>query len=106
MLLAVPAMVRIAASISGADSSGTLIFVIFSACARVMVPTLSMLGIDDILSLSRGFLIMNVVGGVFMIKVKLLSAKVVIITGIGRSVSIFWVCALKALQNSIILRPR
>src|SRR5215475_13905579 len=28
------------------------------------------------------------------------------ITGIGMPFSIFWVCALKALQNSMMLRPR
>src|SRR5690625_2090653 len=99
-------MVRNAASISAAVRSGSLVLAISSACARVRVPTLSMLGTEDALSMPRAFLIKIVAGGVFMTTVKLLSAKAVIITGIGRPGSIFWVCALKALQNSIILRPR
>jgi hypothetical protein len=52
------------------------------------------------------FLISTVAGGVFMMKVKLLSANAVITTGIGRPGSMPWVLALNALQNSMMFRPR
>ena len=45
-------------------------------------------------------------GGDLMTKVKLLSAKAVITTGNGRPGSIPWVCALNALQNSMMFKPR
>ena len=41
-----------------------------------------------------------------MMNVKLLSAYAVITTGSGRPGSTFCVCALNALQNSMMLRPR
>ena len=41
-----------------------------------------------------------------MMKVKLLSANAVMVTGIGMPGSMPWVCALNALQNSMMLRPR
>src|SRR5690625_3308690 len=98
MLRAVPAMVRNAASISAAVRSGSLVLAISSACARVRVSTLSLLGSDDALSMPRAFLIKIVAGGVFLSQVKLLSAKAVIITGIDRPGSILWDCAVKALE--------
>ena len=52
------------------------------------------------------FLISTVVGGVLMMKLKLLSAYAVITTGNGRPGSTFCVCALNALQNSMMFRPR
>jgi hypothetical protein len=52
------------------------------------------------------FLISTVVGGVLMMKLKLLSAKAVITTGSGRPGSTFCVWALNALQNSMMFRPR
>jgi hypothetical protein len=58
------------------------------------------------LSIFAAFLMSTVAGGVFMMKVKLLSAYAVITTGTGRPGSIFEVCALNALQNSMMLRPR
>src|SRR6266581_5366149 len=51
-------------------------------------------------------MISTVAGGVFMMNVKLLSAKAVMTTGIGRPGSSFCVCALNALQNSMMFRPR
>ena len=51
-------------------------------------------------------MIRTVAGGVFITNVKLLSANAVITTGIGRPGSIFCVCALNALQNSMMFRPR
>ncbi len=52
------------------------------------------------------FLIRIVAGGVFITKVKDLSAKAVITTGIGRPGSTPCVWALNALQNSMMFRPR
>ena len=45
-------------------------------------------------------------GGVLMMKVKLLSANAVITTGSGSPGSTPCVCALNALQNSMMFRPR
>src|SRR5512139_4351377 len=52
------------------------------------------------------FLIRMVAGGVFITKVKLLSANAVITTGIGRPGSTPCVWALNDLQNSMMFRPR
>src|SRR3954469_284064 len=106
MLRALPAIVRTAASMSDAVRSGILVLAISSACARVILPTLSECGVFEPLSIFAAFLIRIDAGGVFMMKVKLLSAKAVITTGIGRPGSSFCVAALKALQNSMMLRPR
>src|SRR6185503_2378384 len=103
---ALPATMRIAASRSPAFRSGILVFAISSTCLRVILPTLSVCGrwLPD--SMPAAFLISTVVGGVLMMKLKLLSAYAVITTGSGRPGSTFWVCALNALQNSMMLRPR
>src|SRR6185437_2954537 len=106
MLRALPAIVRTAASRSAAVRSGCLVFAISSACARVSLPTLSAFGLLLPLSTFAAFLISTVAGGVFMTNVKLLSAYAVMITGIGRPGSTPCVCALNALQNSMMLRPR
>src|SRR6266478_3615509 len=45
-------------------------------------------------------------GGDLRMKVKLLSAYAVITTGSIRPGSTFWVCALNALQNSMMFNPR
>src|SRR5690606_28365540 len=84
MLRALPAMVRTAASRSAAVRSGVLVLAISSAWARVSVPTLSRLGLAEPFCTPLAFLIRMVAGGVFMMKVKLLSAYAVITTGIGR----------------------
>src|ERR1700680_1882805 len=52
------------------------------------------------------FLRKNDTGGVRISKVKERSAKMVMTTGIGAPFSSFWVWALKALQNSMMLRAR
>src|SRR5260364_287370 len=103
---ALPAIVRTAASRSGAVKSGILIFAISSAWARVIDPTLSVCGLGEPLSVLAAFLINTDAGGVLRIKLKLLSENAVMTTGTGRPGSIFCVCALNALQNSIIFRPR
>src|SRR3989304_6001196 len=106
MLRALPAMVRTAASMSAAVRSGILVVAICSACLRVSLPTLSVCGVLLPFCTPAAFLIRMLAGGVFMMKVKLLSAKAVITTGIGRPGSTFCVCALNALQNSMMFRPR
>src|SRR3546814_9216646 len=74
MLRALPATVRTAASRSAAVRSGDLVLAISSACARVSVPTLSRFGRAEPFCTPLAFLIRIVAGGVFMLKVKLLSA--------------------------------
>jgi hypothetical protein len=71
-----------------------------------MRPTLSVWGRGLPLSIFAAFLMRIVAGGVFMMKVKLLSAYAVITTGIGRPGSSFCVWALNALQNSMMFKPR
>ncbi|CFO04474.1 Uncharacterised protein [Bordetella pertussis] len=70
------------------------------------MPTLSVCGLAEPFCTPDAFLMRTVAGGVFMMKVKLLSAKAVITTGIGRPSSMPWVLALNALQNSMMFRPR
>ncbi|MNN60129.1 hypothetical protein D3C81_1752910 [compost metagenome] len=101
-----PAMVRTAASKSAAVRSGAFNLAISSACARVNLPTLSVCGFGEPLVTPECFLIRYVAGGVFITKVKDLSANAVITTGIGIPGSTPWVCALNALQNSMMFRPR
>src|ERR1041384_1791100 len=103
---ALPATMRIAASRSAALRSGILVLAISSTCFLVILPTLSVCGLGLPDSMPAAFLISTVVGGVLMMKVKLLSGKAVITTGSGRPVSIFCVWALNALQNSMMFRPR
>src|SRR5690606_10042269 len=106
MLRAEPAMVRTAASRSAAVKSFCLVLAISSAWALVILPTLSVCGLAEPLVRPAAFLIRIVAGGVFMMKVKDLSAKAVITAGIGRPGSRPCVWALNALQNSMMLRPR
>src|SRR6185436_39556 len=68
--------------------------------------TLSVLGRALPFSIFAALLISTLAGGVFITKVKLLSWYAVITTGTGSPGSIFWVCALNALQNSMMFRPR
>src|SRR5215469_10269662 len=106
MLRADPAIVLTAASRLAAVRSGIFAFAMSSACEREILPTLSVCGLLDPLSTLAAFLISTVAGGVFITKVKLLSANAVITTGIGSPGSMPWVCALNDLQNSMMFRPR
>ena len=81
---ALPAIVRTAASISAAVKSGIFCVAIASHWARVSLPTLSTWGLGLPYWIPAAFLIRMVAGGVFMMKVKLLSANAVITTGIGK----------------------
>src|SRR5881275_367317 len=103
---ALPATMRIAASISVAFRSGSFCLAISSTCFLVILPTLSVCGLALPDSMPAAFLISTVVGGVLMMNEKLLSAYAVITTGIGRPGSIFCVWALNALQNSMMFKPR
>ena len=61
---------------------------------------------SDLWASLAAFLINTVAGGVFMMKVKVLSANAVMTTGIGRPGSMPCVWALNALQNSMMFNPR
>jgi hypothetical protein len=73
MLRALPAIVRTAASRSAAVRSGALALAISSACARVILPTLSVLGRELPFSIFAALRISTLAGGVLRMKVKLLS---------------------------------
>src|SRR6202035_4210401 len=85
-------------------------FIFFSAisrtCALVTLPALSRPGAFDPDWILAACLRKKDIGGVFISKVKERSAEIVITPGIGVFFSSFWVCALNALQNSMMLRPR
>src|ERR1019366_3729205 len=72
----------------------------------VSLPTLSRCGLAEPFSSFSAFLISTDAGGVFSTKVKDLSANAVMTTGRTRPGSMPCVCALKALQNSMMLSPR
>jgi len=74
MLRALPATVFMAVSRLAAVRSGIFAFAISSTCLRVSLPTLSVCGRGLPFSSFAAFLISTVVGGVLMMKVKLLSA--------------------------------
>src|SRR5262245_47947975 len=71
---ALPATMRIAASRSAAFRSGIFTLAISSTCFLVILPTLSVCGRGLPDSMPAAFLISTVVGGVLMMKLKLLSA--------------------------------
>src|SRR5438874_5724663 len=104
MLLAVPAMIRAAWSMSRAFRSGIFVSAIRFTCSRERRPTFIRFGSPEPLSSRSASLIRTAAGGVFVMKVKERSSKTVISTGMMRP---FWspVWALKALQNSMMLTP-
>src|SRR5579872_1414614 len=102
---AVPATVFIAASILAAVRSLTLVLAISSTCALVTLPTLFLFGVGEPFSIPAAFSNKFDAGGLLVTKVNDRSLKTVTITGIV-SPAMPWVCALKALQNSMILTPR
>src|SRR5580704_1763266 len=105
MLRAVPDTVFTAAARSAAVRSLSLVLAISSTCARVTLPTLFLLGIGEPFSIPAARSSRIDAGGLLVTKVKERSAYTVTITGMTRP-CMFWVCALKALQNSMILTPR
>ena len=105
MLLAVPAMIFTAASISFAFKSGSFAFAMSSNCALVNFPTFSLLGSPLPFWIFRAFLIKTAAGGVYTTKSNDLSSYTFITTGSGMPFSDSWVAELNALQKSIILSP-
>ena len=101
---AVPSMIFEAWSRSFALRSG----IFFSAIARTwaleIVPTLSRFGSPEPLSIPMASLISTAAGGVLVMKVNERSSKTVISTGMIVPFSP-WVCALNALQNSMMFTP-
>src|SRR5262249_32426723 len=94
-----------AASTSLAVRSGIFVRAISSTCARVTVPTFVLPGSFEPLSRPAARFSSTDAGGVFVTKVNERSAYTVMTTGM-MSPSCAWVCALKALQNSMMFTPR
>ena len=97
-------MILEAASRSLAFRSGILRSAISRIWAALIVPTLFACGSPEPLSIPIASLIRTAAGGVFVMKVKLRSSKTVISTGMIVPESC-WVCALNALQKSMMLTP-
>src|SRR6266852_181356 len=89
---------------SRAFRSGIFVSAILSTCWRERRPTFVRLGSPEPLSRRSASLISTAAGGVFVMKVKERSSKTVISTGMIRPFSAC-VCALNALQNSMMLTP-
>src|SRR5205807_2627328 len=104
MLRAVPAMIFAAASTSFALRSGSLRSAISRSWAWLIVPTFVRLGSPEPLGMRRAWRISTAAGGVLVMNVNERSSYTVITTGITVPVSLC-VCALKALQNSMMLIP-
>src|SRR5919197_2147949 len=104
MLRAVPATIFIACSTSRALRSSSFVSAICWTCARVRRPTFSRFGSPEPFSRFSASLISTAAGGVFVMNVNDRSSKTVISTGMMRPFSCA-VCALKALQNSMMLTP-
>src|ERR671922_3730 len=104
MLRAVPATIFIACSTSRAFRSSSFVSAIWRTCACVRRPTFSRFGSPEPFSRPSASLIRTAAGGVFVMNVKDRSSKTVISTGMMRPFSCA-VCALNALQNSMMLTP-
>src|SRR5256714_13285077 len=87
-----------------ASRSGSFVSAIWRTCSRESRPTLSRFGSAEPFSRRRASLISTAAGGVFVMKVNERSSNTVISTGVMRPFSCA-VCALKALQNSMMLTP-
>src|ERR1700688_2807485 len=105
MLRLLPAMVRTAASKQQAVKSGIFILAMSLCCLREIFTTLAVCGVPLRLGMLSSFAMSTDAGGVFMMKVKLRSLYTVITTGVGNPFSKAWVCALNALQNSMMFTP-
>src|SRR6266487_1113199 len=101
---AVPAMMRIAWSTSRAFRSGIFVSAIWRTWALVSRPIFSRFGSPEPFSTRSASLIRTAAGGVLVMNVKERSSKTVISTWMMRPFSCA-VCALKALQNSMMLTP-
>src|SRR3954452_12489047 len=101
---AVPSMILLACSTSWALRSGSFCSAILRTWSRVILPTLLRFGSPEPLSSPIACLISTAAGGVLVMKVNERSSKTVISTGMIVPASC-WVCALNALQNSMMLTP-
>src|SRR5262249_11449644 len=101
---AVPATTSIACSTSRALRSTSFVSAIERSWSCVSRPTLFRFGSPEPLSIFSASLIRTAAGGVFVMNVNERSSKTVISTGVMRPCSCA-VCALNALQNSMMLTP-
>src|SRR5437660_4427429 len=97
-------MIFAAWSMSRAFRSGIFVSAIRFTCSRERRPTFIRLGSPEPLSSRSASLIRTAAGGVFVMNVNERSSKTVISTGVMRPFSCC-VCALNALQNSMMLTP-
>ena len=74
MLLAVPAIMLMAASRLAAFRSGIFVSAISLTWSFVILPTFSLLGTPEAFCRPAAFLIRTAAGGVFVMKLKVLSA--------------------------------
>ena len=104
ILLAVPAIMLIAASTEPALRSGIFISAISRILSLLIVATFVLLGTPDPDFRLQAFLRRTAAGGVFVTKLKLLSAYTVITTGMIRS-PLSAVLALNSFVNCTMLTP-
>src|ERR1700691_3884292 len=101
-----PSIMRIAESMVSQFKSFIFCSAISRTWALVTEPAISRPGVFEPLSSLAAFLRKCETGGWRISKVNERSAYTVMVTGIGAPFSSFWVCALNALQNSMIFSPR
>src|SRR5665213_475808 len=101
-----PSIISIAFSTSLALRSFIFVSAIWRTCALVTLPANESPGVLEPPLILAAFFRKYDAGGVFISKVKDLSENTVMVTGIGVLFSWSCVLALKALQNSMMLRPR
>src|SRR5664280_2652809 len=104
MLRAVPSMIFMAASTSLALRSGILSSAISRTFSRDTVPTLARLGSPEPLGMPSASRSSTAAGGVLVMNENERSSNTVISTG-TMVLPCAWVCALKFLQNSMMLTP-
>ncbi len=73
-------------------------------CLRVTLPTFVLFGSFEPAAMLAAFFRRIAAGGLFVMKVKLLSLKTVMTTG-RMSPACFWVAALNSLQKAMMLTP-
>src|ERR1035437_7228394 len=104
MLRAVPATILAHDSTSEALVSTILICAIFLHSEKGIFATLSLFGLPEPLSMLHAFFSSTGTGGVFVMKEYVLSAKMVIITGMIIPTS-FAILSLNSLTNCAMLTP-
>ena len=104
ILRAVPSIIFIALIRSFAFKSGNFILLISFNCSVVIEPIIKVLGVEEPFFIFAAFANKIEAGGVFKMKVKLLSSKIEISTGIIRSF-LSSVRELYSLQNEIMFKP-